>query len=352
MKTLFTTAASLFLAAGLALADHKKPVALEGVWNTVAGSDIGEREFTVTVTKTGDALTGISHAIESGEDRTIDRISVKEKEITFEFNMERDGQKGLLKVVADEKEPGKLEGKWSVEGADGAVLMTGPWRADKEVKFDLAGEWDSIGTTEDREEHPSKMVVKGSGADLKGEFFGEEGALGIDTVKLEGKKLYLAFVLNLDGTEVPTTIEAEATDDNTLEGKWIIKDASDEVAATGGWNAKRKMKPVFVLAGDWDVVATLPEGDQYNGTLTIQKDGEKLSGSSKSDDSEAREFKTVTFDGKNLAYTVGIEMNGQAGTITVSAVREGDDGFKGRWSLAGPDNQEIAGDSWQAKRGK
>lgn len=353
MKIFTTAIASLFLASGLAFADHhKKPVNLEGVWNTVAGSDEGERKFTVTVAREGTAYTGTSHSIENGKDRKIDRISVKQKKVTLEFDMERDGEKRLIKVIADEKAPGKLVGKWSVEGSDGTVHMTGPWRADKEVIFSLGGEWDSVGTTGEGEKHSSTMTISGSGAGLKGKFAGEAGDLKIDTVRLNKENLHLAFVLDLDGTKVPTTIEAKATDDNTLEGKWIIKNEANEVAATGDWTAKRNAKPAFVLAGDWDIVATLPEGDEYNGTLSIQKKGKRFSGSSKSDEGEARELKSITFDGKNLVYTVGVELNDQDGIITVTGVKEGDDGFKGRWSLAGPDKKEIAGNSWQATREK
>jgi|TARA_B110000914_G_scaffold208437_1_gene205919 hypothetical protein len=353
MKIFPAAIASLFLASGLALADHhKKSVDLEGIWNAVAGSDEGERKFTVTVAKEGSAFTGTSHSVENGKDRKIDRISVKEKKVTFEFDMERDGEKGLIKVIADEKAPGTLVGKWSVEGADGTVHMSGPWSAEKEVTFSLAGEWDSVGTTSEGEKHSSTMTISGSGADLKGKFAGEAGDLKIDTVKLKEKNLHLAFVLDFESTKVPTTIEAEATDDNTLEGKWIIKNESNEVAATGNWTAKRKVKPAFVLTGDWDIVATLPEDGEYNGTLSIQKKGGKISGSTKSDDGAPIELKTLTFDGKNLVYTIGIEVEGQDGIITVTGVKENDTSFKGRWSLTGPDKKEIAGNSWQATRGK
>ena len=351
MKIFPTAIASLFLASGLAYADHhKKPVDLEGVWNAVAGSDQGERKFKVTVAKEDTDFTGTSQSIENGRDRKIDRISVKEKKVTFEFDMERDGEKGLIKVVANEKAPGKLKGKWFIEGADGTVHMTGPWRAEKEVKFSLAGEWDSVGTTDEGEKHPSTMTISESGADFKGKFAGEAGDLQIDTVKLDGKKLHLAFVLDFDGTKVPTTIEAEANDDNTIVGKWIIKNESNEVAASGDWTAKRIVKPAFVLAGNWDIVATLPEGGEYNGTLSLQKKGDQFSGSSKSDEGDARELKSVSFDGKNLVYTVSVELDGQEGIITVTGVKEGDDTFKGRWSLTGQDKKEIAGNSWQATR--
>jgi hypothetical protein len=356
MKIFSTTAAiasSLLLASSLALADHhKKPVALEGIWKATAESDDGERKYTVTVAKKDKSLTGTSVSVESGNERKIDRISIKEKKVTFEYDVERDGDNGIIKVVADEKVAGKLEGKWTVEGADGTVLMSGPWSAEKEVEFSLAGEWDSVGTTKDGEKHPSQIVVSGSGASLKGEFASDNGNLKIDSAKLDGKNVHFAFVLDFDGTKVPTTIEAKATDDNTLEGKWIIKNETGEVAATGGWTAKRKLKPAFALAGSWDVVAALPENGEYKATLTIAKKGEAFIGSSKGDDGEPTELKTVTFDGAKLVYTLGIERNGQTRIITVSAVKEEDDTFKGRWSLAGEDKNEVAGDVWTAKREK
>jgi hypothetical protein len=45
-------------------------------------------------------------------------------------------------------------------------------------------------------------------------------------------------------------------------------------------------------------------------------------------------------------------MDGQVGIITMTAVKEGDDSFKGKWSLTSSNGEEVASDTWQAERGK
>jgi hypothetical protein len=342
MKTLATLTA-IILSCSPALAG------LAGKWNAVATSENGDREYIVTLSKEGDKLTGTSAAVNEGTDRTIDRITVKEKNVTFEFDFERDGKKGIIRVVADEKSAGLLDGKWSVEGSDGTVYMSGAWRAEKEIQFSLAGEWDALGTSDNGDEYRSVLTVTGSASDTKGKFNSERGEVTLDGIKVGGKKVDLSFALQFDGNSTPTTIEAQVADNDTLKGNWIIKNAEGEVAATGPWTATRK--PTFTIAGDWAIVATLPDGGEYKGTISIAQNGDRLSGTTKPDSTdEAKDLTTVKFDGKTLIYTIPFERDGQQATITVQAAVAGAESLEGEWSLTGDDGNELAGDSWNAKR--
>lgn len=342
MKTL-AALTSLLLSCSPALAG------LAGVWNATATSEQGDRDYTVTLSGEGDKLAGKSVAVADGTDRTIDRITISETNVTFEFDFESDGNQGIIKVVADKKSPTQLDGKWTITGTDGTVYMSGAWRADKETKFSLAGEWDSLGTSDNGDEYPSLLNVTDSAADTVGKFVNDDSEIAIDSIKIDGTTVTLSFALDMDGLKIPTTIEAEATGDDSLKGKWIIKDAEGEIAATGPWNATRK--PAFAIAGSWTAVAALPEGDEYNGTLDIEQSGDSLTGTSQTDGSdETTTMNSLKFDGKNFSYSVPFEFDGQSGTVTVEATVEGTDTLTGRWTLTGPDGSEVATDTMTAKR--
>jgi hypothetical protein len=331
---------------------HGEKFDVVGVWKAVASSEQGEREYKVTVTKDGDGLRGTSLSMESGNERTIDRINVEGKSVTFEFDIEYQGSPGLIKVVAGAEAGEKLAGKWSVSDADGTVSMSGGWRAEKEERAPaLAGDWKSFATTDEGEEYRGVLTVSGEGTSLSGQLVTDTGdEVPMTVLKQDGKGVHLEFTIDIDGTPVPGKIAAQFSDANQLVGKWSLHDGDGNTVAGGDWSGTRKMAPTFVIAGAWDVVAELPDGGEYNGTLTVHDEGGVLSGTTKGDETSARKLKSITFDGKALVYTVDFEMNSQVGLITVDATRDRDGKLAGTWTLTDSTGSRVAGDDWRAAR--
>jgi hypothetical protein len=279
----------------------------------------------------------------------MDRITVEDKNVIFEFDFKRDGIEGVLKVVADEVSLGKLDGEWSVEGSDGTVFMSGPWRAEKEFQFSFKGDWDSLGESESGDEYPSILTVNDSDDGLAGVFASDNGEMATDQIKVDGKKVNLSFTMDIDGTPVPTTIQAKVVDKDTLRGKWTIKGADGEIAASGDWGASRRHS--FVMTGNWSVTADLLDGTEYEGTLNITKDGDAFLGSGQTGSStESTKLNSLKFDGIDLSYSVPYELEGQVGAITVNASTAGADTLEGKWIFTGADGSPLASDAIQIDR--
>ena len=89
-------------------------VPLDGIWKATASTDDGDKHYTITITKDGDVMGG--SIIEDGKDdeRRLDRVNVDGKNVTIEIDIESDGQNGIVKVAAEEKENGTLIGTWAI----------------------------------------------------------------------------------------------------------------------------------------------------------------------------------------------------------------------------------------------
>ena len=64
--------------------------------------------------------------------------------MTLEMDVEQDGQKGIVRVAAEEKSAGELVGQWEIVDTEGAKLMGGDWKASKEASYSLPGAWASV----------------------------------------------------------------------------------------------------------------------------------------------------------------------------------------------------------------
>jgi hypothetical protein len=344
---------SLAAAIGLhspALADHhEKPVDLAGIWNATASTDAGDdRKIVWTIEKNGDKYTGTSVDSESGEERKLDRITVEEKKVTIEVDVEMDGVKGLIKVVAEEKETNKLTGKWLVSDADGNESISGAISAEKDFAVAFAGEWRAISVLPDGSELSSTLILSEPTAELKGRFLSAEGdELEIGKVTPDGKNLTLDFKMEMQGDTMDVTIKSALKDPNVLTGKWFVKGADGNGDASGEWSATREVEQGY--AGEWAVKAVVPDGGDYTGTLTLKKGKDGYTGSSASRDGTARELSTVKLEDKSIVFTVPFDAEGIVGIITVSAKEKEDGSLSGTWSLVA-DGNEVASDSWQASR--
>ncbi len=347
MKTIgyVLATAIAFGLSSVATADHHlKLVDLTGVWNVMASTEEDVRELSWTFKKDGDKYSGISQDHENGDERKLDRITVKEKKVILEIDLEVDGNKGMIKVEAEEKGSGKLVGKWSIVGEDGNEFMSGDITAKKQVAF--AGEWDLVAELPDGAEIESLLTLKGKNDALKGTFDGDLGETKIEDISAKDNELRMEFDLEIDGDTVHCVIEAEAKGNNELEGEWVAKDDDGDEIANGEMSAKRK--PVG-LAGTWKVVAAVPNDGEYNGTLTLTNENGKYAGTSKSDNGEPRALKTISVDDKKVKFTVPFERDEYTGTITIEATIKGDS-LVGEWILTGSDGDEYARDEWKATR--
>ena len=331
------------------LADHhKKPVDLEGKWNVTAKTDDGERELVWTIEKTADGFAGSSYDSESGDDRKLDRISVEEKKVTIEIDIENEGNTGVIKVVAEEASAGKLKGTWAIQGEDGTEWMSGELAAEKDMPFQFAGTWNATSVLPDGNELESDMVLTGKNDALKGHFKSEDGnELEIGKIDAKEKTLRLEFEIELEGNSMDVVIEAETKEHDHLDGMWIVKGEDGSEAASGDWSAKRS--PEVDYSGDWAIVATVPDSeDDYEGTLTLAKSDDGYTGSIASDGG-SREVNDIKAEEKTLAFSFEFEAEGATGVVKIELSKQEDGSLAGDWAFTS-DGSEIASEKLTATK--
>lgn len=337
-KTVLVIAISLVVSSPL-YADHHEGHQLIGVWNAKASMDGNERDITWTFKKDGDRITGTSHDHENGDDREVDRIKVEGKKVTLEIDIEQDGNKGVIKVIADLATSRTLDGKWSIVGDDGQEYMSGDVEAQKEVAF--AGEWAATAELPDGAELESVVEIKGANKSLSGVIHGENGDLKLETVKATKKGLRCTFDYNMDGTDVPIVIETELKDENKLVGEWSTEDGE----YGGKWSAVRKVE---TLAGEWAMTAEVEDSEDYEGVLVIKGDAGSFTGTATTNGEDTK-LKSITVDGKELTFTVPFEQDGASGIVEVKAKQNDSGELVGEWVLT-DDGAEYARGKWEASR--
>ncbi len=344
VTSFLTVLAILGLTATVQGDHHLKPVHLDGVWKVEASTDGGARELTWTIKQKGNKHSGVSYDHQSDEERDFDRIMVKEKKVTMEMDIEQDGMTGIIRIQGEEKAAGKLAGKWSIVGDDGTEFMSGKFEAMKDVQF--AGEWEAVSMLPNGDELESMVVLTGKNKRLKGHIEGDNGKIELDKVRAKDGTFRVEFDFEMNGDTIDCVIEAESEGQNKLVGKWIVP-TPDGGEMTGDWHATRKPKGV---AGVWNVVAVIPDSADYEGTLTLAMDGGKLTGKSSSGDGESNSIKNAKFDGKALSFSFPFERDGYDLTIEVVADLKKDGSLDGEWTALDDTGQEMAQDSWKAKR--
>jgi hypothetical protein len=326
-----------------------KPVDLAGVWNVTAITEEAERSVTWTFTKDGEAVTGMTRDNESGDERKLDRVTVEGKKVILEIDYERDGNSGVIRIITEQAEPGKLVGKWSIIGSDGTTYMTGAASAIKEATIAFAGDWKTTSKLPDGKEITTGLTLTGANSELKGAFTLEDGKkVEIDQITTGENHVRFAFDVAIEENTMNVVIEAKSENPNKLVGVWIIKGADGAEADKGEWTATRNEAPDF--SGEWNATAIAPDGQEHHSTLTLTRAGANYTGKATSEQGGERDLSTVAIEGKHLTLTLKMERDGQSGTITVKAEQKDDGSLEGKWSISDQDGGEVAGDAWTAKR--
>jgi len=325
---------------------HLSSVDLDGVWKVAASTDDGPTKLTWTFTSDGSELSGESRNDDSGTVRKIDRIEVDAKKVQLEIDIEQDGNTGIIRVDVAQEQPGRLTGKWAILGSDGVEYMAGDVRAVKVVEF--AGNWDSTATLPDGTTLESVLTLSGRNSVLTATFESDNGAIEVGEVNADGdNSLTLEFKFDMNGREIHCVIEGQAIGSNRINGLWKVLDDDGVAASEGEWSAVRQVPS---LAGTWDVVATVPDDGDHNGTMTLELKEGAYTGTSEADDGKTESLKDITFSDNKLTFTVPVEQDVITGQVRVVAGLESNDTLLGEWILSGPDDQELMRGAWKATR--
>ncbi|MGY8690510.1 MAG: hypothetical protein ACKVHP_22575, partial [Verrucomicrobiales bacterium] len=239
-KFLIALIASAAISTSLTSAEDT--LSLLGTWTATGDLPTGgTNESTITITKESETFKGVAVG-EDEEERELVRFSTEGKKVSFEVDIESNGETGVLKIKAEQTEPGKLAGEWALFDASGEERAKEPWQAVKDSEPETAspataasfeGKWNTVAKTEDGEEHPSVVELAKDDEKYSGSSTSDRGKTKFDIVEVSGKDIEIEMVLEFDGTELDVRIEAAQKDEDHLEGKWVIFDNSGQEAATG-----------------------------------------------------------------------------------------------------------------------
>jgi hypothetical protein len=344
-------AAFSIVAQGAAFAEAGGTVDLPGTWAVDAATEDGSRELEWKFEKDGDAVKGASKDYNNGTTREFTDIKVDGHRLTLEMAFEFDGNRGLIKVDAEQSSPGTLKGKWGLLGADGTEYATGALTAVKEVTVAYAGEWDVTSVVGDGREMKAKLILRGEGSDLEGKFLGRNGgSLAIDDIAVTDQAVRLAFAMQIQQQPADIVVEADLDPTgNSLRGKWTRKAGDGSDAASGAWSAERMEKPN--VSGKWGYTATTSEGEMAGAlNLFFHRDAEQYTGNVTIADGPGTDLASVSVDGKSVTFSLPFSRGDVSGTVSVEAELQDEGSLVGTWELKSVDGAEVESDAWKAVR--
>ena len=323
---------------------HKEPADVVGVWNLTASSDNGDRDLQMTIKKDGDKLSGKTVDGENGDVRNFDSVTIKEKMVTIKIPLEVDGNTGTIVIEGEEKAVGKLAGEWSIIGDDGTEYMSGEFTGYREVA--LAGKWDATTSMPNGNTLESVLSFEGKNSALKGMLSGNSGDIKIDRARVSDNKVRIEFEFEMNGNVIDVVIKAAPEGKDKLVGGWVASGDDGSQLAEGDWSAQRQAKS---LAGKWDVVATVPDSPDYNGSIVLAEKGGKYSGKLSSSNGDSSSIDTVKVADGYVEFSLPFENSGYSGTLSVKA-KISDDKLVGKWTFTEEGGSELASEAWTATR--
>ena len=161
---------------------------------------------------------------------------------------------------------------------------------------------------------------------------------------VEGKRARFVIAIDIDGTRQNFSVTAEERGTGRLVGQWI---SGPDI---GIFEAKALPGPAF--AGNWQAVASLPDGRdiEQDLTLTAEDDG-VLSGRivARADDRRS-ELDEVHAEGESLRFAYAIQFENSAMDVKVSAQLHDDGYLRGKWVLINGSQEGVATGDWRAQR--
>lgn len=103
------------------------------------------------------------------------------------------------------------------------------------------------------------------------------------------------------------------------------------------------------IAGTWETKASLPDGGNRPGTLTILQEDGHLSVKAAGEQGE-RKVDRVKWENGQLQLELDVEREGRTGVIRVSAAGAGNGQLSGTWSVNDSNGTSLMSGAWEAKK--
>lgn len=211
----------------------------------------------------------------------------------------------------------------------------------------IEGVWKTTATTDDGEKHYTLTIIR-DGDVLGGNIVevGKEGGRSLNRVKVDGKTVSIEIDIESDGQAGVVKVMAQDSGQGALTGKWLVADASGTEVMSGDWEGTKVIP--FTLAGTWDSVAELPEGNTLESVLTVTGKPGDYAGEFKSENSTTRVSK-LSHEDDQVRIEMAIEREGVTMDVEIKARVDGND-LEGGWYLSDGSGGIAAEGDWKAKK--
>jgi hypothetical protein len=205
------------------------------------------------------------------------------------------------------------------------------------------GTWKWSYTAQNGDVFKSTATLKQDGEKLTGTVNGRFGEGEISDGSVKNDEVVFSLKRERDGEPFVVKYTGKIVGD-TIKGKSEFQREVNRY--TREWDAKRAAKST--VAGSWNTAMILPDGNRFEGVVTLKQDGEKLTGSVKRNENETQiQEGKVTED--EISFKVLREREGRTVTAKYKAKITGD-------TLKGKIESDWSGDwqtlDWEGSRGK
>src|SRR5262245_20554234 len=261
---------------------------LNGVWKGKAEFPGGQiMELTYTLKVEGGKLTG-NVETERGK---IEMSDTKLTDDGFTFNTKR----GDVNVAHEAKwNDGKITIKVHTSNGDREYTLT---RAAESKATNIAGAWQTTIRLDDGTELPLKYNYKIDGGKLTGTVEGPAGPIDIKEGKVDGNKISYKLTIM----------------DNDVSYEGQAADSKISIKSHGGPFGDREYtltRPLSPVAGAWEAKFKTDDGGELLLKFDLKTDGEKLTGTVKSDQGDG------AINGKVSGDDISFDVEFSGNTIT------------------------------------
>lgn len=187
----------------------------------------------------------------------------------------------------------------------------------------FAGVWKLLPTNAP-DESPKEAVLslKQEGEKITGTVTADGKELTIQEATIQGNDLKFTVVAERDGVKEEVTIKVTLNGD-TLKGSAQVEERTLEFTGARTPSAA----PAAALAGAWSLTIETPNRT-YKPTVTLAQDGEKLTGSMRTEEGVDAKLVSGSAKGDAIAFAIDLDVNGQTMHLEFSGKRT-ESGLKG-----------------------
>ena len=219
----------------LAAQDAKQHAWVVGTWDAKAETD-GNGDYQWTIAASDEGLTGVMR--HKDQEYQVNNIKVDGNKLTFDIDIEADGDSVRIKVSMRRGKHGDLSGSWTAMENDNEVA-SGKVTAIKKQVASFKGTWNAFASHPDGNGIETELTLDGSGNEMTGSFVVNDRKIDFDKITCTDNTIRMAFEAEIQGQSRKMVIEASSKGKDALEGVWMMKGDDCENQISGDWKATR-----------------------------------------------------------------------------------------------------------------